>query len=249
VQRFAFKLYLWYKESLKQNFMRRLILYFSLLLFTFSAGAQIVVNPDSLVVSASQDTADFAAAFEVTNNNATTATFWWKLEVDEDFPKEWKFQVCDANTCYFDGFAQCPPNNPNVIESGVTNSNYSVKIKPNGVAGTTLVYFNIYNDSDCTDLLLSLPINLQVGTSGLIHAEILQDLTIYPNPTVDKFMVNNTKSLNRMEIYNIAGKKMKSFKVVTGQEYHVEELKNGLYLVRMLDRNDKVLKVIRLSKK
>lgn len=208
-----------------------------------------MVNPDSLSISVSKDTTEFAAGFKVTNNNNSSITFWWKLVRDDDFPKEWKFQVCDANTCYFAGVEQCPPGNPNVMGGMETNANFSVKIKPNGIASNTIMYYNMYSDSDCTNLLTSLPINVSVGTSGTLLDKSNGALALYPNPTVDKFMLNNSKSVSKIEIYNIAGKKMKAFKVTPGMEYPVEDLRNGLYLVRLLDNKEKVVKVVRLSKK
>ena len=220
-----------------------------LLFFSLAATAQLGLNPDTISVSASADTTEFSANFEVTNNYGSTVSFWWKLIRDDEFPSEWEFQVCDANTCYFVGIDKCPKNNPNVMASGASNGNFSVKIKPKHTSGNTLMHFKFYSDSDCTNEIATLPISAAVGTvsSKTVLAE--KELTIYPNPTVDKFMVKNTNGINSLEIYNIAGKKMKSFTVAPGKEYWVNDLRNGLYVVRFLDKKEKVAKVMRLSKR
>lgn len=228
--------------------MKRLLLY--IFFFTaFGAQAQIVMNPDSLSVSVSADTTEFTAGFEVTNNFASTVTFWWRLEMDENFPEEWEFQVCDANTCYFVGVAACPSGNPNVMNSGTSNGNFSVKIKPHGVEANTLMHFVVYSDDAYTNPVATLPINVSVGTVSTEATLSSGALAIFPNPTVDMFMLKNSKGLDKVEVYNLAGKKVKSFRAAPGKEYGVEELGVGLYVVRFLDKNDKVVKVLRLSKR
>ena len=167
-----------------------------LLLFVWTANSQIVINPDSLSVSAAPDTVQFIAPFEVTNNYTSTVSFWWKLHKDDSFPEEWKFQICDANTCYFEGVDQCPGGNPNVMPSGVTNNNFSIKIKPKGVSGSSLAYFTIYADADCTTEVVTLPVFFDVGTSGTPEITVGKELTLYPNPTVDKFMLNKPKGIS-----------------------------------------------------
>lgn len=74
-------------------------------------------------------------------------------------------------------------------------------------------------------------------------------INIYPNPAHDHFVIAGKEAVKLIEVYNIAGKLMKSYKVIPGKKYNVEQLQNGLYLVRFLDANNKVLAVSRLSKR
>lgn len=229
--------------------MKRLIPFIFLLMTAVGANAQIVFDPDSLSVSVSVDTSNFSAAFEVTNNYSSSVSFWWKLIRDDDFPAEWVFQICDSNTCYFEGVDKCPSGNPNIMDSGASNDNFSIKIKPHEVEANTLMYFKIYSDSDCTNEVASLPVHVNVGTTSVNPSLGSDELAIFPNPTVDEFMLKNSKGIDQVEIYNIAGKKVKTFKSVPGREYGVEELRTGIYLVRLVDKKDKVVKVLRLSKR
>ena len=228
--------------------MKRLIPVLFVLL-AFQGQAQLGLSPDSIAVSASVDTTEFVAGFQVTNNYSSTVSFWWKLIRDTDFPSEWEFQVCDGNTCYFVGVDKCPKNNPNVMTSGMSNGNFSVKIKPKSTSGNSLMYYKFYSDSDCTNEIASLPIQVSVGTVSARNELAKGDITVYPNPTTDKFMLKNVQGISSLEIYNIAGKKMKSIPVSAGREYWVNDLRNGLYVVRFLDKKDKVVKVVRLSKR
>jgi hypothetical protein len=244
----AFKAIFGIVNTAKLLLMKRLLLY--LLLFTaFGVQAQIVMNPDSLSVSVPADTTEFTAAFEVTNNYPNSVSFWWRLERDDSFPDEWEFQVCDVNTSYFIGVDKCPKNNPNVMNSGDSNGNFSVKIKPHGVGANTLMHFVVYADSDFTTQVATLPIHLSVGTVSVDRSTDSREIAVFPNPTMDKFMLQNSKGIDQVEIYNIAGKKVKTFSAVPGKEYGVEDLRIGLYVVRLLDNREKVVKVLRLSKR
>ncbi|HHH52909.1 MAG TPA: T9SS type A sorting domain-containing protein [Bacteroidetes bacterium] len=73
------------------------------------------------------------------------------------------------------------------------------------------------------------------------------DISIYPNPTVDYFHVNSDAEIGKIEIYNIIGKKIKTLENTNSNTFDVSDLRIGIYLVRIMDTNNKSLKVIRLS--
>ncbi len=65
-------------------------------------------------------------------------------------------------------------------------------------------------------------------------------VTLYPNPTVDKFYINLSgyNSAAQIKLYNIEGKLMANYKLNNGN--HViatNELPSGLYSVVILDNN------------
>lgn len=72
---------------------------------------------------------------------------------------------------------------------------------------------------------------------------------IYPNPTFDSFSIKNDEQVAGVSVFNIIGKEVLTEKHHSGIEHNVSELKRGIYLVRLKDENDEVLKVIRLTKK
>ena len=77
------------------------------------------------------------------------------------------------------------------------------------------------------------------------------DLTIYPNPTIDFIGIKNTDSnkVARIAIYNLVGKKMKSFPVIEGKKYYIADLPEGLYLVQMIGTDTKVIRTQRMTKR
>ena len=74
------------------------------------------------------------------------------------------------------------------------------------------------------------------------------DISIYPNPTVDVFNINSGEPVGKVEIFNIIGKKIKVLKNIHSNSFDVSDLRNGIYLVRIFNKHNKVLKVIRLGK-
>lgn len=74
------------------------------------------------------------------------------------------------------------------------------------------------------------------------------DLSIYPNPTTDFFSVKNDSKVNQLVLYNWIGKRIESFTHYKGRIYDVEDLEKGIYIVRLFDQNNKVVKVLRLHR-
>jgi hypothetical protein len=64
----------------------------------------------------------------------------------------------------------------------------------------------------------------------------LDFVTVAPNPTTGTIIVNTNLAV--MEVYSITGQLVKTFENVTmDREYSIEDLKGGLYVVRLVDEN------------
>ncbi len=74
------------------------------------------------------------------------------------------------------------------------------------------------------------------------------ELTIYPNPAVEYFTINAEVAVKRITINNIVGKQMLDLQSNADNRYDVSDLKKGIYVVRVFDQNDQLLKALRLSK-
>ena len=72
-------------------------------------------------------------------------------------------------------------------------------------------------------------------------------ISIYPNPAIDLFHVNSEIPVGKVEIFNIIGKKIKILENIDSNTFNVSDLRNGIYLVRIFNKHNKVLKVIRLG--
>lgn len=79
-----------------------------------------------------------------------------------------------------------------------------------------------------------------------IEENTAQYATFYPNPGQDQLNIrlNDNVQIQQIGIYNIAGKCIKKEKInQSGTSYSIEtsDLKNGLYLIRVFDKNNSVL--------
>lgn len=94
------------------------------------------------------------------------------------------------------------------------------------------------------------------GNSGLIAANFNTNQTvtetnlqIFPNPAVNYIGVSENSSVERIVVYNLVGRQMKTFPAADGEQYYIGDLRKGMYLVQLLGANSKVIKTQRISKR
>ena len=84
-----------------------------------------------------------------------------------------------------------------------------------------------------------------VTTSKVSHTEI----AVYPNPAVDYFTLTSDEDVvQKITVNNIIGKQVLSFQRNEMNKYDISPLKKGIYVVRVFDHNDQLVKALRLSK-
>ena len=66
-------------------------------------------------------------------------------------------------------------------------------------------------------------------------------VSVFPNPATEFITVNNEDAVKNIYVFNLIGRKMKNFEVVKGERYDVADLPNGLYIVQLVGRNNKIL--------
>ena len=66
---------------------------------------------------------------------------------------------------------------------------------------------------------------------------INSNFKIYPNPTKDYFNVNT--QANRIEIYDISGRKIMNKTIFTERKIYREDISNGLYIYRLYNEKEK----------
>lgn len=76
------------------------------------------------------------------------------------------------------------------------------------------------------------------------------DIKLFPNPAGDHFSLENASKVRGIEIINVVGKTVKIFGEITSYDnFYIGDLTTGLYMVRVVDMDGKVMKTIRLHKK
>lgn len=75
-------------------------------------------------------------------------------------------------------------------------------------------------------------------------------LTIYPNPFVNYIKINDNDDLVReVVVYNLLGKKMKTFPATSGKSYNVSNLPRGYYLIQLFGERNKIIRTQRINKR
>ncbi len=76
-----------------------------------------------------------------------------------------------------------------------------------------------------------------------------KNISVFPNPALNFIALSDTEDVKQIIVFNVVGRKMKSFMVTEGEKYNVAELPRGMYLIQILDFDNKIITTQRLSKR
>jgi hypothetical protein len=74
-------------------------------------------------------------------------------------------------------------------------------------------------------------------------------VSIFPNPTTDYFKIDSNRDIQKVVVFNLIGREIRTFDAVEETKYNVGDLPNGMYLIQLLGQNNKILTTQRLQKK
>lgn len=226
--------------------MVRNLLVFILLVSFGSVFGQLSFSPNPVEVSADpMETEDIQADFEIKNDGDREYQLGWKLEVANQ-PSTWQYYVCDTEVCYNINQNESSSEKPNILKA---NSSIVVMFHtlPSETEGTGEYKISFFDISDPNEILLEVPVNVNTVTTS--NKEVLvKGLSIFPNPASDYFRVNTGDIVKKIDLHNIAGKKINSFVADQGRFYDISNLSPGMYYVRLLDEKGKAIKVTKLKK-
>ena len=72
---------------------------------------------------------------------------------------------------------------------------------------------------------------------------------VFPNPADNFIGVSANDSVKKIIVFNLAGRKMKTFEATKGQKYFVGDLPKGIYLVQLVGSKNITLRTQRVSKR
>lgn len=223
---------------------------FTLLTFfiAFNGYCQFSHKPDTVVINAHIDTLITKKKILITVDADTTYEVHWTLFKDSvTWKKGWGTQVCDLNLCYLENKDENPKAIPNYMGRGTTA--WYVYMLPYGISGDSKLELVLYGDEDRTIELYRIPIDVHAfNTTNTINVKLGNDIVLYPNPSEEYFSVSNSRNVEKIKLYNMLGKEVKTFFHYNNAQHLIGDLKSGMYLVRMLDKNDKIIKTAKLNK-
>ncbi len=116
---------------------------------------------------------------------------------------------------------------------------YCVLIFKNRMKQTILVFFFAF-----ASLALFGQSNADGGGSSPVK------ISIYPNPATNYISLNKDENVRDIAVFNLVGRKLKTFQNVEKDEhYDVSDLPIGMYLVQVIDDNNKIMTTQRISKR
>jgi hypothetical protein len=211
----------------------------------FIQAQDLTIGEYASVIDGSPDSDDIYVYVDIINTSNVEQSLLWERFLRTP-PSSWQTWICDENNCYLPNIDRCAESKPNILQPGDTLQ-FQIHVKPNGEPGVMDIDVNIFPLNDQTNILgvISTTFNVQTTSSKeLTKAEI----KVYPNPTTDYFQISDPK-VSSVTVFNIVGNKMRTFDAIPDRYYDVGDLKEGLYLVRMMDKSNKVIKTVRLSKR
>lgn len=75
-------------------------------------------------------------------------------------------------------------------------------------------------------------------------------ISVFPNPAVNFIGLSeeDEKSVSKIVVLNVMGRKAKNFEIEKGMRYDVSDLKRGMYLVQIFDLKNNIITTQRLNK-
>ncbi|HLT93675.1 MAG TPA: T9SS type A sorting domain-containing protein [Membranihabitans sp.] len=220
-----------------------LITYFTFMITMVFSQTGFTVYPASASLDITNpNEAEYVSKGYVVNHSDAEITLRWVKEVQSK-PMAAEAAICDNVLCY----------EPFVNQSEFTiakgdSSNFDFHYYPNGASGPAVYRVmvqevgNLENKADVTFTMN------EVATSAFGFAST-EEIRVYPNPATEYFSVDGLDRLKEVIVYNLVGQEVKRFNASLKAKYDISELMRGLYLVRLVDQSEKVVKTVRLSKR
>ena len=82
------------------------------------------------------------------------------------------------------------------------------------------------------------------------HKIVKPTFSIFPNPAIDYVTIEDkTDAIRDVVVYNLVGRKIKSFDKNVNDRYLISELPKGLYLVQLVGHQGEILTTQRFNKR
>ncbi|NJL73874.1 MAG: T9SS type A sorting domain-containing protein [Saprospiraceae bacterium] len=207
---------------------------------------------DTLVqMNLSKTATEITLSVNVRNNTSDTLFLRWERNV-VNMPKSWASRICDDNFCY-----------PQMVYSNVDESLFlnepwqilprksnklQLHILPSGLPGVGKIELEIASVKQPNIVIGVATFNIEVIGMGTNYGS-RKPLKVYPNPSGNYLTLSDAEGIERMSVYNMVGREVKTFQVEDNAVYDIGNLTDGIYLVGLFDKKGNLVKTIRVSKR
>lgn len=239
--------------------MKQIILHLFLLFLSFQvcrAQVSLSFTPNPIEASGFADPNDLFVEIvgyaTVKNEGSETVVIRWERFFVEK-PEEWEVQVCDLNQCYvpvvYSNIAGDLGLNAPVELAPGAHTNMDVHIQPKGVAGTAEIQIEVASAAAPDDIIVTGTYNFTAELLSSTGNASKARLAVFPNPATDYVEVRGAQNTDRLAIYSVLGRQLRSFNLASGSRYYIGDLPTGLYLASLINKNGNIVKTFRLSKR
>lgn len=216
---------------------------FFLVNFYVSAQASVAVSPDLVMIDVDAAEFETVANSYIKNNSQEEKTFRW-IRIVESISDGWSSAICDINACYAVQTDSTPIDFLLKLAPG-DSSMLDVHIRPGGLDGSAKINVRVEEVGDTSNHSTASYLFNQVTSTRDV---VTESIKIYPNPASHYFQLSDYSRTRKVVIYNLVGREMGQYNVFPGSQIDISKLELGIYLVRLLDQRQKVVKTLRLKK-
>lgn len=240
--------------------MKHLLPFLFLIAFSWSLTAQRLVRVETLSDRnlLVQDVSDISLEIEftvrLTNLSQDTLQLKWEKKVFRQ-PEEWLTQINDANGIYLpnvnSNLGPIPGSEAPLALLPGQSTEVSMHVLPLGAEGEGWYELSFAYADAPGYVLEAVDFRTRAGadyaTSGYTSSKA--DIRVYPNPATYYFELTPNDLVDEIEVINVVGGKVLSFRYEHGQKYSITNLPSGLYLISLINARTGVIKTIRLLKR
>ncbi len=89
---------------------------------------------------------------------------------------------------------------------------------------------------------------LHLGAQSASYGQQAEDLRVFPNPVIEYFQIGFSDRVQRIQVMNSIGRKVRSFDYASNTKYNISDLPSGYYLVQLIGDKHTVIRTQRISK-
>ncbi len=226
--------------------MKQILLLVLLFLVNFQLSAQVTLrlNPDLVMMDADPLEFETVAHSYVTNIGTEPITIRWVRQV-EAISMYWTSAICDINACYSEKTDSTPSEFLLTLAPG-DSSMLDVHIRPGGIEGGARIKVIVKEVDNPENMVIGEFLFNEVTATTDIRADLIK---IYPNPALDYFQLTDYDRVDQVVIFNLIGQELRRFNSFPGASFNISNMPRDFYLVRLVDKRNKVIKTFRLNKR
>jgi hypothetical protein len=189
------------------------------------------------------DVADVEVHNELANMTANSRTIRWERIVLVN-PDSLASQVCDPNACY----ASWISTRTFTLAANDTVPMIIHLLNPESLDPYYAVIQIKYTDlADSLNPQYSYYI-YNIGTVGADEPLPAANVTLYPNPVVESFSLDNADAVSRIRVFSLDGRQVAVLNASAGQTYPLVGQPAGSYIVGLEGKSGKIFQMIKVRK-